>query len=328
MLDAAPPAVRAELDAPLAHAEDGAGRIARIVKALATFGRGDAETVGAVSLGRAVDAALALTANRIKHVARVEVDVGAAPAVVRNEFQLTQVFVNLLLNAADAMEEVEREQHVVRIAARPEPDGSVAIEVVDSGPGIAPGERERIFDPFYTTKAIGRGTGIGLSICQGIVATFGGTLRADAAPEGGALFRLTLRAAAREPEAEAPRTVTTAPKRMRVLVIDDEPLIARNLVRTLHAHDVTVLDAIGPAVELCRREDFDRIFCDLMFPSGSAEPLWEALVNEKPELARRIVFMTGGAFTGATQAFLERTGRRCLSKPFMADELRAALVEG
>lgn len=323
-----PPALRADLEEPLGHAEDGAERIARIVRALATFGRGDAESLAAVSLARAVDAALALTAHRMKHVATVEVDVGAAPAVLGNEFQLTQVFVNLLLNAADAMEEVVRKRHVVRIAARPRGDDEVVVEVADTGPGIAASERERIFDPFYTTKAIGRGTGLGLSICRGIVGAFGGALEVDEAAGGGALFRVVLRVAEPARVEAAGRSVPEVAGRLRVLVIDDEPLIARNLARTLHAHDVTVLDAPGPALELCRREDFDRIFCDLMFPSGSAEPFYEALVREKPALARRVVFMTGGAFTVAMQSFVERSGRTCLIKPFTAEELRAALVEG
>ncbi|MCC6620945.1 MAG: GAF domain-containing protein [Deltaproteobacteria bacterium] len=322
-----PPEVREPVETSLGHAQDGATRITRIVRSLASFGRGDADNVGPASLARAIDAAVLLTANRVKHVASLEVRVDAAPPVLANEFQLTQVFVNLLLNAVDAMEEAPRRGHRITIEASLDDRGRVVVSVADTGTGIPADVRDRVFDPFFTTKAIGRGTGLGLSVSRSLVAAFGGTL--DVAPSDGpgAVFRVTLPVAPAEQASPRAAPAPPVPSRpLRVLIVEDEPLIARNLVRLLKGHEVVVRDTIAGAIEACRQADYDRIVCDLMFPGGSAEPLFDALAAERPTLARRMVFMTGGAFTPGSQAFLERAGQPCLVKPFTGPELLAVLA--
>lgn len=308
----------------LGHIEDAASRIAAIVRSLARFGRGDAETIGPTDLERSVRAAIAMTANRLNHVADVKAALGPTPLVRGNEFQLTQVFVNLLLNAADAIAEADGGPHAVTVTTRVL-DGRVEVEVGDSGPGIPEAIRARVFEPHVTTKPIGRGSGLGLSICKSIIESFGGSIGL-VDTSAGATFRITLDVSEElNPERE-PLAATSSP-RLSLLVIDDEPVILRVIKNLLKEHEVVTAMTPSDALAACRGRDFDRILCDVMFPGGSVDALYDTLAAERPELARRLVFMTGGAFTPAAHTFLERTGRPWLAKPFTRPELMRVLAE-
>lgn len=306
------------------HIDDAASRIAAIVRSLQRFGRGDAETIGPTDLERSVRAAIAMTANRLNHVADVRLALTPTPLVRGNEFQLTQVFVNLLLNAADAITEVGGGPHAVTVTTRVL-DGRVEVEVGDSGPGIPEAIRARVFEPHVTTKPIGRGSGLGLSICKSIIESFGGSIGL-VDTSAGATFRITLDVSEElNPERE-PLAATSSP-RLSLLVIDDEPVILRVIKNLLKEHEVVTAMTPSDALAACRGRDFDRILCDVMFPGGSVDALYDTLAAERPELARRLVFMTGGAFTPAAHTFLERTGRPWLAKPFTGPELMRVLAE-
>ncbi len=184
---------RAEADDFMSRVGAEARRIDRIVRDLLDLARPTEALLGAVDLALPIDAALRLARvqGRFKGV---DVEVAVAPglpAVSADERRLAQVFLNLLLNAGDAMNGSGK----VRIAARAEGDG-VIIDVRDSGPGIAASDLPRVFEPFFTTKAAGQGTGLGLAISQGIVESFGGELAAASEPGGGAVFTVRLRQAA------------------------------------------------------------------------------------------------------------------------------------
>lgn len=308
----------------LGHIEDAASRIAAIVRSLQRFGRGDAETVGPTDLERSVRAAIAMTANRLNHVADVKATLGPTPLVRGNEFQLTQVFVNLLLNAADAITDAGGGSHTVTVTTRVHED-HVEVEVGDSGPGIPEAIRARVFEPHVTTKPIGRGSGLGLSICKSILESFGGSI-ALVDSSAGTTFRITLSISE---ERVAPRETVaqTESPRLSLLVIDDEPIILRVIKILLKDHEVVTAMTPSDALAACRSRSFDRILCDVMFPGGSVDELYDTLVAEQPELARRLVFMTGGAFTPAARTFLERTGRPWLAKPFTGPELSRVLAE-
>ncbi len=193
-----PAAVRhrgtAEVDDFLARIGAEASRIDAIVRDLLDFARSAPPALGPVDVGAAVDAAvrLARVQARFRDV-EVEIEVGEERVrVLADERRLSQVLLNLLLNAADATGGRGR----VRVSSRPlPPDGGAArveVQVADSGPGIAPEHLPRLFEPFFTTKAPGQGTGLGLAVCHGIVASFGGAISAANLPGGGAAFRLTL----------------------------------------------------------------------------------------------------------------------------------------
>jgi signal transduction histidine kinase len=190
-----PPGAAPDLAEAIDRIASAAERIDRTVRDLLDFARPVPLTLRPVGVGAAVEGALRLA--RVQSRFRgVEVEVEAAPdlpPVLADEQHLAQVFLNLFLNAGDAM----RGQGRVRVASRAGPGGTVQVEVADTGPGIATADLARIFDPFFTTKDPGDGTGLGLAICHRIVETFGGAIEAENAPSGGAVFRLHLRGAGR-----------------------------------------------------------------------------------------------------------------------------------
>jgi CheY-like chemotaxis protein len=201
--------------------------------------------------------------------------------------------------------------------------------VSDTGHGIPAELLRKIFDPFFTTKP-GSGTGLGLSICQNIVATMGGEIDVESEVGKGSTFRVTLPAAADEapePIVRSPSSVRSRSQRGRLLVIDDEPMMARAVQRLLESeHDVVAMSDPNAAVEEIRSgARFDAIVCDLMMPALSGMEVYEAIFAIDADQAHRIVFMTGGAFTPRAVQFLESVDNVRIEKPLDRSALRAAI---
>jgi len=175
----------------VADARHGAERVRRIVRSLGAFGRGDETPVGAVDVGRAIDAALDITSVKLRHRATVVRDYRADRPARGNEFRLGQVFVNLLINAADAIGDSTPERETITLRTYVE-GARVVAEVIDTGPGMAPDVARRIFDPFFTTKPVGMGTGLGLAVSQNIVASYAGRISVDTEPGRGTTMRVSL----------------------------------------------------------------------------------------------------------------------------------------
>jgi len=203
----------------------------------------------------------------------------------------------------------------------------VVIEVRDTGSGIAPEHLGRIFDAFFTTKPVGVGTGLGLSICHRIVRSLGGELEVESELDAGSTFRVSLPAASSTGESvRPPSLIPRRPgRRGRVLVIDDEPMIATAIRRTLSLeHDVVLSSAAAIALQRIKQgEEFDVILCDLMMPQMTGMELYEELVRTAPAQADRVVFLSGGAFTAAARAFLDEVPNPHLEKPFDTRQLLA-----
>ncbi len=204
--------------------------------------------------------------------------------------------------------------------------------------GLAPGVLGRVFDPFFTTKPRGLGTGLGLPISRGIVKSLGGEITATSTLGIGTTFRVSLpslldgdpRLLRRREEvvsrplgSAADAAATPKRNRARVLVVDDEPLVADMLRRTLsEGHDVTVATDARTALDfVLSGAEYDLIFCDLLMPRMSGMDLYAALRAERPGVEERIVFMTGGAFTERAAQFLATVPNRKMSKPFDLTEL-------
>jgi PAS domain S-box-containing protein len=185
-------AVGGEVTRALEEVRDGALRVREIVRDLKAFSRADPEALDAVDLRRVLQSAIGLAQNELRHRARLELDVGEAPPVEASEHRLAQVFLNLLINAAQAIPEGHASEHVIRAVTATAPDGRAAVEISDTGCGIAPELLPRIFDPFFTTKAPAQGTGLGLAIAQGIVADHGGRIEVTTKVGEGTVFRVVL----------------------------------------------------------------------------------------------------------------------------------------
>jgi PAS domain S-box-containing protein len=311
--------IRVALAAAIAESRDGAERVRRIVRGLGAFNRGDDEPVTAVDVHRALDDAIKMTENRIRHAARLTKSYGATRAARAHEHRLVQVFVNLLVNAVDAISEGSAENNEIHIETSLAPEG-VVVAVRDTGAGIPPEARAHLFEPFFTTKRVGAGTGLGLSICHTIVTSFGGSISVDSERGRGATFRVVLPFA--EGAVDVPATVAleSQARRARILIVDDEVAIARILSRALDAHDVTIALTGQDARERCASGEFDCLVCDVMMPDLSGPDLHEMLRRDGRGLEERIVFITGGAFAPREKEFLARVPNRCVEKPF---ELRA-----
>jgi PAS domain S-box-containing protein len=324
-----PSAALRELEEMTLEAREGAERVRKIVRGLKTFSRGDEDRPVHLELRGVIEAAINMAFNEIRHRARLVKDYGAVPAVVADEARLGQVFINLLVNAAQAFPQGFTERNEIRVVTRTLPDGRALVEVHDTGRGIAPDAIARIFDPFFTTKAVGVGTGLGLSICHGIVTSLGGELTVQSEANAGSVFRVVLPAAPPEPEAVVAGPASMRPEvlsRAAVLIVDDDVLLAKTLCRILRGHEIAVATNGREALDLLLTgRPFDVILCDLMMPVMTGMELHAQLREKLPHLLESIIFVTGGAFTPATRAFLDYVPNECLEKPFDARNLRAVV---
>jgi PAS domain S-box-containing protein len=331
----APPGTIAPLQELVQETTEGAERIASIVQDLKTFARGEADSrLGPVDVRRAVELACKMADNMLRHRARLLLDFENVPLVEANESRLGQVFLNLLLNAAQAIPEGEpADRHEVAVRIRASAPGHVVVEVRDTGMGMTPEVLSRVFDPFFTTKPIGEGTGLGLSICHGIIESMGGTISAESTPGKGSTFRVVLRMAPQETEALT-RTGSrlalpsaNAP-RARVLVVDDEPNVTSSLQRVLSSeHEVATANSGHDALKMLSSDrGFDVILCDVMMPGMTGMDLYAELARAAPEVTGRVVFMTGGAFTPRAVSFLQGVPNPKIGKPLNLEELRMLIT--
>ena len=304
-------------------------RIRKIVRGLSAFSRNDDESRHPTELNRILDLAIGLTSNEIRHRATLVKQFGFPPPVLANEARLGHVFINLLVNAAEAIPEGNSDRHEIRVTTRVDAAGWAIVEIQDNGVGIPPELVDRIFDPFFTTKEVGQGTGLGLSICHGIVRSLGGDITVRTEAGKGSTFAVAL-----PPAVDAPRkrAVSDSPGagvaiRGHVLVVDDDVMFSTSLRRLLSGqHTVTVVNSGREALARIKGgEKFDAILCDLMMPEMTGAELHAELAATDRELADRIIFITGGAFSPASQKFLERITNLCFEKPCDISELRDAV---
>jgi len=320
-----------EANVILQESKEGMARIHRIVRDLGSFSHSDEEANAPMNVNLAIDSALGMLRNELKYRARVERDLRAARQVRASAARLGQVFLNLILNAAQALDEADAKRNVVTV--RSFDDGpEVVVEVADNGPGIAAEILPRIFESFFTTKPRGMGTGLGLPISLGIVRTLGGEILVDSRPGAGATFRVRLPA----DETGAPARASTASPapvpsrgypRRRVLAIDDEALLLKAYRRMLgDAHELTTALGGTEAMRLFERDTaFDVVLCDLQMPEMSGMEVHAAVRERYPALADRFIFVTGGAFSSDARKFLEEAVSAVIQKPFRVEDMMALI---
>ena len=333
---------REELDGPeeagwierakqqLDEAIQGATRMQHIVRDLKTFSRVDDEQHGNVSLAAVLESSINMCWNEIRHRATLERDFRSVPAVDANESRLGQVFLNLLINAVQAMPSRPVSENRITVRTYTDADGWAVVEVVDNGTGIEAERMNRVFEPFFTTKGVSEGTGLGLSICRSIIRDAGGVIELKSVAGKGTTFVVRLPASERADASLAPPTppTTSTGARAAVVVVDDEPLVGRSIRRALRGHDVQVIESGEDAIErLCDGAPFDVVFLDLMMPEVSGIEVYREVTARRPDLASRFVFMTGGAFTQEAREFLKKTPVVCLEKPFELHRIRDLVAE-
>ncbi len=298
----------------------GADQVRTIVSELRAFMQGprDDKNAELIDVRGPIRTALSMTRAQLRAVARVVESHAPVPRVMAINSELIQVVVNLLGNAAHSLGSAGG--GTIRVASHAAPDGRVIVEVEDDGPGVPPALRTRIFEPYFTTKPLGIGHGLGLHVCRGIVESHSGTLSLHAEP-GRTIFRISL------PPGEAAPPAQAAPGgRPRVLVVDDDELVSRSIAMMLDKGCATVvLHDPAEALRHLQREHFDAVVSDVMMPGMTG---WELAMRADaavPGTSARFLLVSGAAPDeyrppGAPAlAFLE--------KPFRLRELRARVGE-
>ncbi|HKE17658.1 MAG TPA: ATP-binding protein [Kofleriaceae bacterium] len=320
----------------LQGAIEGARRVRRIVSELRSLARVDEQDQRPVDVCAVLDSAAAMVESQLRHRARLvrEYRHGLPPILGRPE-RLGQVFLNLLLNAAQAVQEGGAPDSAIYLRADLDAAGRVVVEIEDSGPGIPSQELSKIFDPLFTSKPVVFGTGFGLWVSHTIVSSLGGELTARSRVGEGSVFRVALPAAPLRIESGEP----IEPRRQervddelmalelgRVLIIDDDRQVTASMAILFEGNEVQVVHSGREGLSrLLAGEEYDWIFCDLMMRDVSGMDLYEEVRRARPGLEQRFIFMTGGAFTARAREFVAEVKCPCLAKPFHPHQVVAAL---
>jgi PAS domain S-box-containing protein len=305
----------------LSNIREGAKRVADIVSRLLTFAqRSRLERVYA-NINEIINTTLSLREYELK-TSNIEVITKYAPDLqwtVVDVGQMQQVFLNLIINAETEMR-LAHDGGKLSIITKQE-DGFIRISFKDNGPGIAKENLERVFDPFFTTREVGQGTGLGLSMCHGIVKEHGGTITVKSAPGKGATFIVELPVVTEPKQLELEESeseIIDVTEQARVLVVDDEPMVGELLTEWLTSlgHKVEVVDNAKDAITMLKEKTYNVILLDIKMPGMSGIELYNYFRKEIPSLLQRIVFITGDVIGYDTQKFLSMTRAYYVTKPF------------
>lgn len=296
------------------------GRIAQVVRQLLITGRmaaGYQPELTTMALFEVVEEGVRLARVRAGPGSEVVNEVPAGLLVRAQEQSLVQVFANLISNALEAMP-ADRTNGRVRVTAEAK-DDKIEVQLEDNGAGMSAETLSHLFEPFFSTKPFGKGTGLGLAVSKGLVSGLGGTLHFSSVLGKGTTAHLVLErgtgpvAAKALEEQLGPQVGPPA----RMLLIDDDQAVRDALRRELGARfTITVVGGVLEAIAMLERDQaFDLVLCDLMMPDGGGEALWEAVSAKWPALSKKVAFITGGASDERARAFLDRQPQPVLNKP-------------
>jgi len=308
-----------------------AERCARIVRTFLAMARQQQPARGPVAINDVLSAALDITNYAIR-TSSIDVSLDLAPDIPlihADRDQLHQVFLNLVINAQQALQDHPTPRRL-RISSRFDPvTEMVRITVADNGPGIPQHLRARIFEPYFTTKPTGMGLGVGLAVSLGIVEAHGGTLAVDN-PKRGAAFTISLPVGAVQSidDAAAPAMEMRARGR-RILVVDDEAGIRETLVDILASaeHRVLAVASGREALERLAIEHYDVILTDIRMPDLDGRALYQAIEDRWPGRGARVIFVTGDTLASTLREFVSRVGRPVIEKPFVPNDVRRIVAE-
>jgi len=342
--------VNQEISDYLASLVREAHRTANIVRSLLDFSRQHKPNKGIIEIHQVLKSvfdilAYDLRSNNINLVTEFSPDV---PSTMADPHKLQQVFVNLITNAKQALVESKEDGQLTVVTqtgaslynkrscgrqgmADPVIDKVIRIIVRDTGPGIPAAVLPHVFDPFYTTKPIGGGTGLGLSVCHGIIREHGGYMWVESTEGKGASFYVELpvitpdtyrRSDNQENEPAANRQDMT-PAAANLLIVEDEESIRRVMARYLESSGYTVSQAADgeQAYAMILGNNYDLIICDIRMPRLSGDALYSRLKQREPQKNSRFLIITGDLVSGESAQFLKETALPYLSKPFEMEEL-------
>ncbi len=310
-----------------AEIREGALRVGEIVRDMSSLARTQ-DSTPVFDLNESIRSALRLTGQKLHRTAVIE-ELGDGVLVRGNPARISQVFVNLFVNASQSFRAAAGNQVVVQSQRT---ESSVSVRVSDNGCGIPREHLARVFETFFTTKSDSNGTGLGLAISRDTIRSYGGDIRVESVVGHGTAFTVVLPYAGEV----APRRVLPSPRLqtgetprpMRMLFVDDEATIRRGYERVFGRTNAVSLAADGEEATqiLMENKTFDVIVCDLMMPRVSGMQLFHRVQANHPALASAFIFVTGGAIDAEGEAFLASLDNPVLAKPFEMREL-VELVE-
>jgi two-component system cell cycle sensor histidine kinase/response regulator CckA len=312
----------------LSTATEGALRVQRTVQDLNTIARSDQEQIATIHVQEVLDSTITIVMNTLRHKGRLVTDYEEVRPVRADAPRLGQIFLNLLMNACESLDDGKPGENEIRVEVQEDGD-NVVVSISDTGAGISKEQIDRIFDPFFTTKPVGVGTGLGLWVCQNLLKDIGGDIQVESEEGVGTTFSIRVPATDQPVQEEAPArpAPTDTGVRYRLLVVDDEPAIAELLGEVLDHHEVHLAHSGTEALNQLRSHRFDLVLCDLMMPDLSGIQVYEASLEEVSGPSPRFVFLTGGAVTETAKRFLSKTHRRVITKPFRPALVRQVISE-
>jgi len=334
------PLVLAHALRALERTKVGVKRITDVVQCVSMFASADPSINESIDVHQSLESSLQVAANEIRHCATLERCYQPVHHVWGNPAKLGQVFLNLILNAVFEVNESGLENQLIRVRSGQE-GPYVVVTIEDTASVHAGFAGKGLFDPSTMVTAGRLGLHFGLAVSREVVEAMGGSIEvrtntslargglARSEQPRGASFRILLPGVgqAAYPPPVLPPVIGVAAKRCSIAIIDDDPLMCEVLA-TILADDYDVAPFTSPRAALTAVLDgsFDLVLCDVMMPELNGIELYERLVRERPELANRFVFITGGAFTERARLFLRATDRPTVQKPFSRHAL-AKVIE-
>ncbi|MEQ8666508.1 MAG: PAS domain S-box protein [Rhodospirillales bacterium] len=305
-----------------------ADRCARIVKTFLAMARQQPINRRAHDVNELIESAIELTAYQIRGNG-IELSTRfdrSLPSLWIDGDQITQVITNLIINAVQAIGESESDDRRLRVTSNfRKRANEVVIKVIDNGPGVPEHIASRIFEPFYTTKEVGVGTGMGLAFCHRVMEFHGGRIKIENGDKGGAAFVIRLPIMVpQETNLSLDKTRNRTPGSLRVLVIDDEPDVVNVISEILNADGHSVTSAINGAQALTflGNQEFDVVLSDLRMPELDGPNLFKVLQERHPAMCERIAFVTGDTMSPKVSRFMATSGRPYIEKPITPAEVR------
>lgn len=308
----------------LGDAQRAADRIAAVMRGVLLFAATDTSSVGPVDVHATLEASLQVASNAILACAQLERRLEPVPSVRGNPARLGLVFLNILLDAVHAIRAAGGVDHRIAISTFVNSSGDPVVTVSNTGRGLESARTARIFEPLFSIKE--GGLGLGAAVSHDILDAMAGTMEIVSEPGQDACVRVTLPRDGRVPVPSLglSRTLGAAVvrRRARVLVVDDEPMMLEMVCSMLEQeYDVATFSDPRAALASMLAGSFDVILCDLMMPELTGMDLYERVCVERPELAKKFIFISGGAFTDGARPFIAGETRPLLSKPFHMVEL-------
>jgi CheY-like chemotaxis protein len=322
-----------EADKVLSEIKEGLERIKYITNDLKTLARNrDEDVLSNIDVNRILKATIHMTHNEIEHRAKLVFEPGEIKPVYANEARMSQVFLNILINAIQAIEPGHADENEISVKTKLS-SGHVIMEFRDTGSGIPDEMKDRLFQPFQTTKPVGQGTGLGLSICDSIIRKYNGVIEYESIKGKGSLFKVILPVSEiRDTVQPVTSAVNSSQGKLektgrRVLIVDDdkEVLGMFHSIVSRKFEATSFSDSREAIKSLADGQKYDCIICDLMMPNLGGMEFYQKLKEVSPEHCQKIIFITGGSFTSVTDQFLRTSGIIFMEKPISFKDLLGAI---